>query len=194
VSAPALRHARRLGGPAGNEILTTATAAVLVVLLLAEGVTILNVRGLLREHMFIGLMLIGPVALKLSSTGYRFTRYYTGSPPYRENGPPLTALRVLAPVLVATTVAVFATGVWLMALGHRSGAVLELHKIVFIVWGAMFGVHFLAYLPRLVRAARVRDAVPGGRARGLLVGASVCAGVALAVGLLGPIAAWRRPA
>lgn len=33
-------------------------------------------------------MLIGPVALKLASTGYRFARYYTHSPPCRQRGAP----------------------------------------------------------------------------------------------------------
>ena len=61
----------------------------------------------------IGMVLIPPVALKLGSTGYRFARYYLGSPVYRAKGPPLLPLRLLAPVLVLTTLLVFATGVWL---------------------------------------------------------------------------------
>ena len=75
-------------GPAGNEILTSATALVLTVLLLAEGVTIVRMHGLVTAHMFIGMVLIPPVLLKLGSTGWRFARYYTGSRPYREKGPP----------------------------------------------------------------------------------------------------------
>src|SRR6266700_2655738 len=39
-------------------------------------------------HMFVGLLLIPPVALKLASTGYRFVRYYTASPAYRRKAPP----------------------------------------------------------------------------------------------------------
>ena len=39
-----------LGGIAGNELLTGATAAVLTLLLAAEGVTILFLGGLLTEH------------------------------------------------------------------------------------------------------------------------------------------------
>ena len=35
----------------------------------------------------IGMVLIPPVALKLGSTGYRFARYYLGSPVYRAKGP-----------------------------------------------------------------------------------------------------------
>ena len=122
-------------------------------------------RGLLGPHMFIGLMLIPPIALKLASTGYRFVRYYTGAPVYVAKGPPQLALRVLAPVLVATTVMIFVTGVWLLLLGHRSDQVLMLHKVAFIVWSGVFGVHFLAYLPRAGRSLRAAWATAPRRPR-----------------------------
>jgi hypothetical protein len=86
-----------VGGPDGNEILTTATAVVLPVLLAALGITITDMGGLVRWHMILGMLLIPPVLLKLASTGYRFMRYYRRSAPYRAKGPPLPALRVLAP-------------------------------------------------------------------------------------------------
>ena len=199
VELPASRIGRRerLGGTHGNEVLTSATAAVLTFLLLAEGATILFIGGLLSEHMFIGLVLIPPVALKLASTGYRFARYYTGSQRYLEKGPPPIALRLLAPVLVAATVMVFASGVWLMLLGHKSDNVLLLHKASFIVWGAVFGIHFLAHLPRMFRSLRgewtvpSRRAVPGSYLRAGLVTASIGAGLVLALSLLSLIAAWH---
>src|SRR5690349_20835411 len=111
----------RLGGTAGNRLLTSATGLVLALLLAAEGITILWMGGLRTEHMFIGLVLVGPLALKLASTGYRFARYYTRAPRYRAEGPPLLPLRLVAPVLVATTLAIFASGVALLLIGHRSG-------------------------------------------------------------------------
>ena len=129
-------------------------AALLTILLIAEGITILNMRGLRGPHMFIGLMLIPPIALKLASTGYRFVRYYTGAPVYVAKGPPQLALRALAPLLVATTAMIFVTGVWLLLLGHHSDQVLMLHKVAFIVWSGVFGVHFLAHLPRAGRSLR----------------------------------------
>ena len=104
--------------------------------------------------MFIGMVLIPPVLLKLASTGYRFVRYYTGSQAYRAKGPPPFALRLMAPVLVVTTLAVLTTGVLLLATGHKSGALLEIHKVSFIVWLATFAVHFLVYIPRVVRSLR----------------------------------------
>src|SRR5436305_2688984 len=63
-------------GPDGNERLTAASGAVLFLLLAAEGVTILSIGQLLSPHLFIGMLLIPPVALKLASTGWRFARYY----------------------------------------------------------------------------------------------------------------------
>jgi hypothetical protein len=184
-------------GAEGNEILTSATAVVLVGLLAAEGYTIVNMRGLVSAHMFIGMVLIPPVLLKLASTGYRFVRYYRGARAYRDKGPPLLPLRLTAPVLVAGTVVVFSTGVLLLAAGHRSRAVLELHKLSFSVWGVLFGMHFLAYVPRVVRSLRAdwraarREAVPGAGLRGMLVAASVGGGAALGLSLLPAIDAWH---
>ncbi len=180
----------RAGGIAGNEILTSATALVLTALLITEGVTILWLGDLRTEHMFVGIVLIPPVLLKLGSTGYRFARYYAGAPRYREKGPPLLPLRLLAPVLVAATLLVFATGVALMIIGHRSDTILELHKVSFIVWGACFAVHFLWYLPHAWRTLNASRA-PGSRLRALLVSASISSGLALALVLLSLIEGWH---
>ena len=175
----------------GNEILTSSAGAVLTVLLAAEGFTLLRLDQMLTVHMFVGLLLVPPVALKLGSTGYRFARYYTGSPTYREKGPPLIWLRLLAPVLVAMTIAVLASGIALMALGHGSDTLLTIHKVTFVVWGAVFAIHFLAHLPRMLRSV-ARRAVPGAGARLAAVGAAVSGGVLLAVVLLPAIDDWVR--
>ena len=45
-------------------------------------------------HFFLGMLLIGPVCLKIGSTVWRFARYYTGSAPYVGRGPPPTLQRV----------------------------------------------------------------------------------------------------
>jgi hypothetical protein len=50
-TAGATRRARL--GAEGNEILTSAAAAVLTVLLAAEGITIIRMGGLVSVHMFI---------------------------------------------------------------------------------------------------------------------------------------------
>ena len=199
-SAPRRERARRerLGGVEGNERLTIATAAVLIALLIAEGITILFIGGLLSVHMFIGLVLIPPVLLKLISTGYRFARYYTRAPSYRKKGPPAAPLRLLAPVLVVSTIAVFATGIALLLHGHPSDRLLFLHKAAFFVWSAAFGVHFLAYLPRVVRSLGAGGLAPhrpppGSGLRGTLVAAALGAGLALALSLTSAISAWHGP-
>jgi len=197
----AARTGRRLGGIELNELLTSSAAALLVILLISEGITILDMQGLLGPHMFIGLVLVGPVALKLASTGYRFARYYTAAPVYVAKGPPHIVLRTLAPLLVASTVMIFATGVWLLLLGHHSDRVLMLHKVAFIVWSGVFAVHFLAYLPRAARSLRGAwttspsrpPRAPGRGIAALLVAISLCAGLVLALVLLGHIGAWASP-
>jgi hypothetical protein len=191
------RRRDRFGGTEGNEILTSATAVVLTGLLAVEGYTVVHMRGLVSLHMFIGLVLIGPVALKLASTGYRFARYYSGSRAYRANGPPLMPLRLMAPVLVASAIAVLLTGVLLLAAGHRSGTLLMLHKVSFIVFAVVFAVHFLAYVPRVVRSLRTdwgaarREAVPGAGLRAMLLAAALGGGCALALAVLSVIQAWH---
>lgn len=188
----------RFGGTAGNEILTSVTAVALALLLAAEGVTLLFLGQLLGAHMFIGLLLIGPTALKLGSTGYRFVRYYAGTAAYRAKGPPSLPLRLLAPVLVVATVLVLASGVTLLVIGHRSDTIMELHKVAFIVWGVVFAAHLLAYLPRVARSlasdwgAERRRAVPGAAGRAGLLALSLAAGVTVALMLLSQIDAWHR--
>jgi len=138
------------GGTSGNERLTAATGATLLVLLAVIGVTIIQLGSLLWLHLFVGMLLIGPVALKLASTGYRFVRYYTGEPSYRRKGPPALAPRAIAPIVVISTVVVLASGVALLFAGPASrDSLLPIHKVSFIVWAAFTGVHVLAYLPRL---------------------------------------------
>ena len=99
-------------------------------------------------HIFLGMLLIGPVALKLASTGYRFARYYTHGPEYVREGPPVPLMRFLvAPVLVFSTLTLFGTGVALLLVPHR-GPVLMLHKASFIVWFGATSIHVLVYALR----------------------------------------------
>jgi accessory gene regulator protein AgrB len=161
-----------------NERLTATTATVLLVLLAVEGFTILSVRQMLSVHIVVGLLLIPPVVLKLASTGYRFLRYYTGDAAFVSKGPPHLAMRLLAPLLVLSTVVLFGTGVALLALGPENGhgIVLGLHKASFIVWFFVMSVHVLVYAPRLPRALRAGNLW----SRAGLVTGSLVAGVVLA--------------
>jgi hypothetical protein len=156
-----------VGGSDGNARLTAATGVVLLVLLTAEGLTlVLGVGNLLLPHIFIGLLLIPPILLKVASTSWRMVAYYRRAEEYMRKGPPNILLRILvAPVLVAATVVLFATGIAAALVGH-GGLLLGLHKLSFVVWGIAFGVHVLGHLlelPPLVRVDWWRADRLGGR-------------------------------
>ena len=167
------------GGSQGNEHLTAVVAAVLLLMLFVEGATLLRIGSLLTVHVFVGLLLIPIVALKLGSTGWRMLRYYVGSREYVERGPPNVVLRtVVAPLIVLSTLVLFATGTALLVLGETEGTVVGLHKASFIVWAAATGVHVLAHLQRLPGLLRLK--VPGRGIRLALVTGAVVSGLALA--------------
>jgi len=186
------------GGPAGNERLTGTVAVMLLVLLAAEGVTILRIGQLFSPHVFIGLLLIPPLAVKLGSVGYRFTRYYAGNAAYRTKGPPQLGLRLVAPFVVATTVVVFASGVALIVAGPSSRSTLfPIHKLSFFAWLVVTAVHVLAYLPRVPLLARAdfvdqaRVARLAGRSgRWVVIASALALGVALAVLMLPLANGW----
>jgi hypothetical protein len=173
---------------------------VLLVLFAAEGMTILAVRQLLTLHFFVGMLLIGPVLLKLCATGYRFARYYTGAAEYRRKGPPAPLLRLLGPFVIVLSVAVIGTGVMLGYAGRSAGPWLFLHKASFVLWFGAMTIHVLAYgwrLPRMLsgdfahQAGYQAHAVLAGRAaRWLLVTASVLTGLLLAILTYGQAGAW----
>ena len=145
------------GGTTGNERLTATTGATLIVLLAVIGVTILRIHQLLSVHLFVGMLLIPPVVLKMSSTGYRFVRYYTRNPSYLRKGPPPAALRMIAPMVVISTVVVLASGVALLFAGPQSrGTLVPIHKASFFVWIAFTALHVLGHLPERRRGAARR--------------------------------------
>ena len=168
---------RILGGSGGNEQLTAIVATLLLLLLAVEGATLLNMRSLLTVHAFVGVLLIPVVAVKLGSTGWRMLRYYLGADEYVRRGPPHLLLRaIVAPVLVASTIVLFGSGVGL--LGQREGALVGLHKASFLVWFGATTVHVLTRVLRLPRAIRLPS--PGIASRLGIVGASLVTGLALA--------------
>ena len=175
-------------GVAGNARLTAAVGAALLVLLAAEGATIPFIGQLLGPHIFIGMLLIPPVAMKLATTGYRFARYYSGSPPYVLKGPPHPVLRLLAPGVVLTTLALFGTGVALLIAGPPSEALIFAHKVSFIAWVVLMTVHVLGHLlempalafPDWRRTGPGEARLAGAGLRVMAVGTTILAGVALA--------------
>ncbi len=163
---------------------------MLLVLLGTETLTTLALHSYLPEHIFLGLLLIPPVFLKLASTGWRFFRYYSNSRPYRLEGPPRLLLRLLAPLLVVSTLTLFGSGVALIIVGHGGGPLLQLHAVSFAVWGVVIAIHILAYLTRVVRVGVAdwrRYALPkvaGTRSRRAVLLAALLAGVVLALATL----------
>jgi hypothetical protein len=175
-----------VGGTEGNRRLTAATAAVLLVLLAAEGATLLAMDSLLSVHIFLGMLLIPPVALKLASTGYRFARYYLRDEGYRLVGPPKLLMRMLvAPFVVASTLGLFASGVALLIAGPGEGVVLAIHTASFKVWFFAMSAHVLGYLlrlPRLVGADLTGASRASGAAlRSFVLAAALVAGATLAI-------------
>jgi hypothetical protein len=210
--APAAGKPERFGGAEGNERLTVLTAALLLLLLAGEGFTILRIGRLLTLHFFLGMMLLGPVALKAGSVLYRFFRYYTGSAPYRRKGPPAPLLRLLGPVVMLLTAGVFGSGVMLAIVGPSGRQPwLLLHKASFILWFGAMAIHVLAYLPRLPRLiyaeasgdpisqAGGRHVSPAARflgGRGVrlsLLIASLAAGLVIALLTVHLAGAWESP-
>ena len=198
---PARMRADRLtgGGTAGNERLTTAVGATLIVLLAMLGITILRIHGLLSEHLFLGMLLIPPVLLKLSSTGYRFVRYYTADPRYRRKGPPPLELRVLAPLVVLSTVVVFGSGVALLFAGPSSrGTLFPIHKDSFFVWLVLMALHVVGHLPAMPEALRadygryedLSSDVTGRAGRILALAGALVAGLVLAVLVIPQFGPW----
>jgi hypothetical protein len=186
------------GGTAGNELLTAVTGVVLLVLLAALGVTIIRIGQLLWLHLFLGMLLIGPLALKLASTGYRFVRYYSGDTAYRREGPPALLPRLLGPGVVLSTLIVFASGVALLFAGPSSrDTLLPIHKVTFFFWLALIGLHVLLHLPSILPALRadyggerVTGDVTGRSGRMLALGGALVGGAVLAVLLIPEFAAW----
>ena len=145
------------------------------------------------------MLLLGPVALKMGSTGYRFVRYYTANPPYRRKGPPPIEMRLLAPLVVISTVVVFGSGVVLLAVGPSArGTWFPIHKYSFFVWLAVTAYHVLGHLTDLPGALRAdrRDGRPwndygsGRGVRAITLAGALIAGLVLALLVEGQFSAW----
>jgi len=180
-----------------NARLTAATAAALLVLLAAEGITILRVRHLLSAHVFIGMVLVPPVLVKIASTSYRMVCYYMGAPAYRRKGPPSALLRLLGPFVVVLTVVVLASGVALLLAGPAwQRSLLLLHKASFVLWFGAMTIHVLGHIADTASLAprdwvrRTRREVSGAGLRRWTIASSLAVGVLLGVLFLGRVGPW----
>lgn len=198
ISPGALDATRQDVGVQGNARLTASNGLLLIALLAVEGVTILSVRQMITLHMYLGIVLLGPVLLKTASTVYRFARYYQGAGTYRRKGPPHLVLRLIGPAVILTTLAVLGTGIGLIATGPRHREpLLMLHQASFIAWVALMTIHVVGHL-REATLETWRDLrpVPGDVAttrRILRAGALLAAlliGVGAATALMPSASAW----
>ncbi len=172
---------------ANNNRLTALTGALLFVLLALLGITILDVQQNLPQHFLLGFVLVPPTLLKMGTTGRRFMRYYAGDRRYEAAGPPPLFMRLLAPIVVLSTVVVFATGIELWLFGLRFGSEwVGAHKASFFVWIAATGLHVLGHLGRTADTvtAELSSTPPAAFTRRSLVIGSLVVGAAIAAASL----------
>ncbi|MCM2535323.1 hypothetical protein NDK43_26980 [Neobacillus pocheonensis] len=169
-----------------NKRMTAIAGTVLFVLIIVELVITAKLHELISEHIFVGILLSGPLVVKIFSTGYRFFLYYTKSPDFVRAGPPNTLLRLLAPFLVLITILVFISGFGLVLGGHaKKGLFLKIHAVSITLWLPLLAVHIYAYIrkvPGLIANDWTRKSkfrVPGREGRvGINVAALIVSGIA----------------
>lgn len=199
----------RSGGPAGNALLTAWIGLSLLVLSVAELLTLFDVRGLIDWHVVIGALLIPPALVKTATTTWRMVRYYLGNEGYQVAGPPPMLLRLLGPLVVVSTVALLATGVILIVLGEPASRTplvsmlgvrigwVSLHQASFVVWCVAAGLHVLARMLPALRLVAPRPAqqskVPGSAARIMVVVLTVAVAALTATWLVHADASWQHP-
>jgi hypothetical protein len=190
---------------AGNARLTGATAAVLLLLSCVEVATVvMGVKNVLTLHVVIGLLLVPPLLVKIASVSWRFFRYYRHDEAYRRRGAPSTALRILGPLILLATLVLFVSGITLLlapsAFGGPRGTMYTVHAGSFYIWLVLVVAHVIGHARDLRRVAakdwrrRTRAAVPGARVRQLAVLASLAAGLALALSLVGHVGTFQNTA
>jgi hypothetical protein len=182
-----MRMEQKLAGVIGNARLTALVSLVLLVLIMVELVTSAFLRLWLPAHTVVGVLLAGPLLLKMGSTGWRVLRYYTRAPAYVRRGPPPLVLRVLGPVLLVTTLVMVGSGIGLVVTGPIQ-PVLLVHVFSALAWLPLMAVHSLAHLAQVKRSIdddwkpQQRPSSPVGRGLRL--------GINLGALLFGVIAAW----
>ena len=174
-------------GVIGNERLTALVSLVLLVLIIAELITSAFLRIWLPAHTVVGVLLAGPLLVKMGSTGWRFLRYYTRAPAYVRRGPPPLVLRVLSPVLLVTTLVMIGSGIGLVVTGPLQPFLLT-HVFSALVWLPLIAAHSLAHLQQVPRSiASDWSTRQGSRFH---AGRGLRLGINLGALLFGVIGAW----
>jgi molybdopterin-dependent oxidoreductase-like protein protein len=161
-------------------------------------------------HFFVGFLLMPLVAIKLVSTGYRFGRYYLRAHAYHEAGPPRPVPRIIAPVLIGSSVTLFGSGVEMWSFRNQFGyAWTAIHNTSAVVFTATLAVHIavhvreahrnaaaeLAGTPIAVAGAEpaepIHEPLGGTVTRRSLLGGGLAFGAVLGAGASGfPVRSW----
>ena len=193
------RERSRTGGIEGNTRLTSGLAAVIFVLLFAEGLTIVAIGSLLTPHVVIGVLLIPPVLFKTGSTAWRMAKYYLGDREYVRRGPPALLLRLLGPFVVILTWVLLGSGLLLVvgAPARWHASLFSIHRASFVLWFGAMAIHVLGHLVETARFAP-RDWIPftrrqvrGASTRQWVIAASLVLGVVFAALVAPHAGSWR---
>lgn len=105
-------------------------------------------------HFFVGFMLMPLIAIKLASTGYRFTRYYTRNPAYHAAGPPHPVGRLIAPALVGSAVILVASGVEMWSYQNQFNLPwTAIHNVAAFTFVSVVIVHIVLHVRQAHREA-----------------------------------------
>ena len=189
----------------GNARMTVNVAVVLLVLFAIQLATVvIGVKTHVTLHVVVGLLLVPPLLVKIAAVSWRFIRYYRHDAAYLRKGPPTPLLRVLGPLLLLMTLVLFVSGIVLLlapgAFGGPRGVMFHVHDLSFYVWLLLLLVHLAGHARDFRSLAfrdwgrRARAAVPGGMLRQSVVLASLAAGLALALALVGQAGAFQSAA
>lgn len=189
----------------GNARMTAATAVILLVLSVIQvGTAVAGVQAHLTLHVIVGLLLVPPLLVKIASVSWRFLGYYRHDQEYRRKGPPARAKRIMGPFLLLTTLVLFTSGFTLLlapsAFGGPRGIMFRVHDLSFYLWTLLVIVHVAGHARDLRRLSardwrrRTRATVRGARSRQAIALASLAAGLALALSLVGHVGTFQNAA
>ncbi|MFD1676365.1 hypothetical protein [Alicyclobacillus fodiniaquatilis] len=135
-----------------NERMTAIAGTILFILIVTQLIITANLHALLSVHIFVGVLLSGPIVIKMFSTGFKFVRYYTRNPIFVKSGTPNIWLRLLAPFLVLMTLLVFISGFSLAIIGPtHMGLFFTIHAASVAIWLPLVAVHIYAHIRRATR-------------------------------------------
>ena len=213
-------------GVAGNSRLTSLTGTLLLALFIlqiasAVGFALLSYNlaalggpayDVIRPvHFFVGFLLMPLIAVKLLSTGYRFGRYYTRDRSYHDAGPPRPVPRLIAPILIASSVTLFGSGVEMWSFQNQFGyAWTAIHNVSAFVFTSALIIHIVCHVREAHRnaaadlagtpiavagadpGAPVHEPLGGAVTRRAVLGGGLAVGAVLGVGASGfPVTSWN---